>query len=495
MLTRLVAQARAGRGGALVVAGEAGTGVTALLENALPTATDVRVLRVVGAASERRLPFAALHRLCAPLRAEVDRLPEPLRSTLLTVLTCRGADVALDEQMVGVALVELLAHASGRTPLVCAADDWRWWDAPSRRVLAFAARRVDSLRCAVVLAVRDGREHLELDGLPRLRLAPLGERDAAALLDARWRGPLDPRVRDRVVVEARGNPRALVTLPQAATPAALAGGWGAVEGVRVDADAVDEWARRSAVLPRPARAFLLIAATDSTGDPALLWTAAASTGAEPPAPAGLVEVGARVRFPHSLDRCAVYRSASPRARRAAHRALAEAAGANDVERRAWHRAAAASTPDEGVAADLASAAHLVWDRGGAAARAAFLERAAHLTPDRATRAARAVEAAAAHCDAGSFDAAAVLLGTVGPHGGKRWEEVRDRATRARSATDRLTGLTGRERDVAVLVAAGATSREVGERLVLSTRTVDAHLRSIFRKLGIRSRRELRDLHP
>ncbi|WP_229373640.1 helix-turn-helix domain-containing protein [Umezawaea beigongshangensis] len=422
-------------------------------------------------------------------------MPEPLRSALRTVLTCRNAEVAVDEQRIGVALVQLLAHAAGRTPLVCAADGWRWWDAPSRRALAFAARRAGDLRCAVVIAVRDVRAHLELGALPCLRLAALGERDAAALLEARWRGPLDPLVRDRVVAEARGNPRALVTLPRAATATVLAGGWGAVQGVRVDAQAVCSWQRRTAALPRTARAFLLVAATDPTGDPALLWTATTGRGAEAAAAAGVVEMGARVCFPHPLDRCALYRSATPAARRAAHRALAGAAGASDAARRAWHRGSAAVTPEEEVAADLLSAADAVRDRGGAVARAAFLERAVHLTPDRTARSARAVQAAVAHCDAGSFDAAAALLGTVGPVGGKHWEEVRERTIRARSATDRLSGLTRRERDVVALVAAGATSREVGERLVLSTRTVDAHLRSVFRKLGIGSRRHLRDLLP
>lgn len=54
-------------------------------------------------------------------------------------------------------------------------------------------------------------------------------------------------------------------------------------------------------------------------------------------------------------------------------------------------------------------------------------------------------------------------------------------------------LTAQEVVIARLVATGATSREVGEQLFLSPRTVEAHLRNIYRKLGIRSRKELRDL--
>jgi len=52
-------------------------------------------------------------------------------------------------------------------------------------------------------------------------------------------------------------------------------------------------------------------------------------------------------------------------------------------------------------------------------------------------------------------------------------------------------LTDRERDVAVLVAKGMTSREVAAELYVSTKAVDYHLGHIYGKLGITSRRELR----
>ena len=52
------------------------------------------------------------------------------------------------------------------------------------------------------------------------------------------------------------------------------------------------------------------------------------------------------------------------------------------------------------------------------------------------------------------------------------------------------GLTAREREIAGLVAAGRTNREVAAQLVLSERTIEAHLRSVYAKLGVRSRVEL-----
>jgi len=53
-------------------------------------------------------------------------------------------------------------------------------------------------------------------------------------------------------------------------------------------------------------------------------------------------------------------------------------------------------------------------------------------------------------------------------------------------------LTGQEQQVAHLVQAGLTNREIGVRLYLSPRTVEWHLRNVFGKIGISSRHQLRD---
>jgi DNA-binding NarL/FixJ family response regulator len=51
------------------------------------------------------------------------------------------------------------------------------------------------------------------------------------------------------------------------------------------------------------------------------------------------------------------------------------------------------------------------------------------------------------------------------------------------------GLTPRERDVLALVAAGATNREIGERLHMAEKTASVHVSRILAKLNVRSRTE------
>ena len=60
----------------------------------------------------------------------------------------------------------------------------------------------------LVLAIREPSDQSEFDGLPTLRVGGLGDEDARDLLAWAVPGGLDERVRDRIIAEARGNPRA-----------------------------------------------------------------------------------------------------------------------------------------------------------------------------------------------------------------------------------------------------------------------------------------------
>jgi predicted ATPase len=141
VLDGLLEGARAGRSGTLVVHGATGVGKTALLEYAIESACDPRVLRAIGVESERELAFAVLHQLCAPLAAFLDRLPGPQRAALaITFGLSEGA--VPDRFLVGLAALGLFSEAAEERPLLCVVADAQWLDRASAEVLAFVARRL-----------------------------------------------------------------------------------------------------------------------------------------------------------------------------------------------------------------------------------------------------------------------------------------------------------------------------------------------------------------
>jgi DNA-binding CsgD family transcriptional regulator len=420
VLDRLLRAVRAGASGVLVVRGEPGVGKTVLLDYLAGHAPGCRVVRAAGVQSEMELAFAGLHQLCAPMLDHLDGLPVPHGEALRTAFGIR-AGAAPSRFFIGLAVLGLLSEVAGERPLVCLVDDQQWLDRASAQVLGFVARRLAAEPVGLVFAVRDPGE--DLAGLPALTVRGLRDGDARALLDSVLTGPLDARVRDRFIAETRGNPLALLELARGLTPEQLAGGFGLPGGrpgeMALSGRIEESFRRQLGALPRQARRLLLLAAADPSGDPLLVWRAAATLGipaqaATPAVEARLVEFGARVRFRHPLARSAAYRSASLPDRQQAHGALAEATDAAlDPDRRAWHRAQAAAGPDEQVAAELERSAGRAQRRGGEAAAAAFGERAALLTPDPVRRAQRMLAAAQAKRDAGALDAALGLLVAAG----------------------------------------------------------------------------------
>jgi DNA-binding CsgD family transcriptional regulator len=416
-LDRLLEGVRAGRSAVLVLRGEPGVGNTALLEYVRRRATGCAIARVGGVESEMELAFAGLHQLCAPMLERLEGLPGPQREALQVALGLSTGG-APDRFLVGLAVLTLLSEATTERPLVCLVDDAQWLDRASLQALAFAARRLLAEPVAVVFAVQEPSEDVELRGLPELVVEGLGDADARLLLASAVHGPLDERVRERIVAEARGNPLALLELPGQLSSAELAGGFALPCGAPVAGRVEQSFVRRLESVPPAARRLLLVAAADPSGDGALLWQAAGRLGITADAGAaaeetGLIEFGSRVRFRHPLVRSAAYWAAPPHERRAVHRALAEATDpGGDPERRTWHRALAALGPDEAVADELERSAGRAQARGGVAAAAAFLERATRLTPDPARRGTRALAAAQAKLDAGAPDMASELLATA-----------------------------------------------------------------------------------
>jgi DNA-binding CsgD family transcriptional regulator len=413
-LDRLLEAARGGHGEVLVVHGEPGVGKTALLAYAGDGGGEFRVIQTLGVEAEMELPYAALQQLCSPILELAASLPRP-QGDALAVAFGLSAGAPPSPFLVGLAALGLLSEASQERPLLCVVDDAQWLDRASARALAFVARRLLAEKIALVFAARELGDTLA--GLPELRVEPLGRRDARMLLESVLPAPVDEHVLDRIVLETRGNPLALLELPRGLTPIQLAGGFG-LPAVPLSTSIEESFTRRLATLPGDARRLLLIAAADPTGDAAVVWRAAreleiSESIAETVEAEDLLELGVRVVFRHPLVRSAVYRAAGTSERSAVHRALAQATDPEiDPDRRAWHRAQAASMPDEGVAEELERSAGRAQARGGLAAVAAFLERAAALTPQPARRAQRLLAAACASRDAGAPEAALGLLAGV-----------------------------------------------------------------------------------
>jgi DNA-binding CsgD family transcriptional regulator/tetratricopeptide (TPR) repeat protein len=383
-----------GGGSAVVIAGEAGVGKTALFIHVADVASErgLRVLKVGGEESEAVLAFAILADLLRPLRESFAQLPQIQRQALESCLALSSGPAAGPLAVCAGAL-GVLASAADDRPLVVLVDDFQWVDAESRQVLLFAARRLAPEHIVMLFAVRDepGAQPCER-GLPVLRIGGLSVAECAELAQGLGADVSGPALRSLVELTG-GNPLAVLE-----NLAGAAEGMGGFEPGRLMLGAAleDAWGRVFEELPEDTRQALFAVATDSIGGgrhvEAALGTLRLSLGSLAPAERrGLVRtVDGQIQLRHPLMRPVVVGRTPLWARTAVCQALAAAAGGH---LRAWYLAAAATGPDDAAAEALAAAAVDARQRHGYGASARTWRRAAELTANHGMRATRLLPAA------------------------------------------------------------------------------------------------------
>jgi DNA-binding CsgD family transcriptional regulator len=405
-IDQALAVTRAGRCAVLGFVGPPGIGKTSLLEYAAERAGAMMVLQARGIESEATIPFAALLELLRPTLALLDQISTPQAAALERAFALRPGP-AQDRFAVGAATLSLVAACAETTPVLLLLDDVQWFDVPSSEALRFMLRRLAADPVAAVVAVREGHQSV-LDGTELVPLAVDGLTPAEARL---LRGDLPEASTARLVDATGGNPLALLELKAPDESVLAPAGAPILVPDRIAA----AYRQRAALLSEGARRCLLLAAASDSGDMQLLGQAAETVGldiadlAEAEA-GGLVYLAAgRVEFQHPLVRSAIYTGAGLGARREAHRSLAAVLPDHDLERRAWHLAAAAVGNDEPAAIALERAADRALERGGHASATAAFERAARLTATPGRRARLLARSAHAAWEAGSIEQARRLL--------------------------------------------------------------------------------------
>ncbi|MCT2594338.1 LuxR C-terminal-related transcriptional regulator [Streptomyces sp. N2-109] len=480
----LAARLADGEGGALLLSARPGLGRSALLAHAAAFASRSGglVLHTRGTPAESRLRYAGLHALLcgAPPRARAAPPPEVL-----------GAGVGAATPF----LAQLRQLAAGKPLLVCV-DDAHHWDRESRAALGFAARRTGPAYPVGVILTTEQAYAGEPDfaAVPSVRIPPLAEDAAAALLDDLVPAGAAPAVREKLLRAADGSPRLLVDLVALLAPGQLTGGDPLPDPLPTDRALLRGYAARLRALPYGTGLLLALAAAaaELAGGPGgsedvdadLVLRAARAAGLGPgvlgPAEAaGLVRTTeGRIRFDPPLLARAVYAGEPLARRRAAHALLASALhGARDRLARLRHEAAAATCPAPALADALADAAAAA--AGAAADGTAYshrdvsgaLARAAELSEDDDTRVARFTAAADHARLAGASGTARHLLDRA--RGLPAQAAVRGRVELVRGILELRDGPVADAREVLLLAAGLLAPHEPGFALEAMLGAADA----------------------
>jgi len=385
-LAELLARARHGTAGVVVVRGEPGVGKSALLEALVAQAGDALVLRTQGLEVETPLAFAALHRLLLPVMRLRDGLPAP-QARALRIAFGEEDGPAIDPFLVAIATLSLLTASAEESLVLCVVEDAHWLDPATADALLFCTRRLGADRVLLLFSARDSSTtSFRPDGIEELVLSGLPPDEARALLSQRMGTAPAPEVTERLIAETGGNPLALLELPTELSADQLDGSAPLPTQLHLSTRVERAFLDRSRLLPTPVQSLLLLAAIDDTGQLTVVRDAASTLGLDEAALEAAVASGllvsddVSVAVRHPLVRSAVYQAATGEQRRRVHRALAGAlAGHGDTDRAAWHRAAAAEGPDADVAAALEVVGSRAERRGAYASALGAYERAAALS--------------------------------------------------------------------------------------------------------------------
>jgi hypothetical protein len=455
---RLLDGAMRGESGSLVVRGEAGMGKTALLGYAADRAAGMRVLRVTGVEAEYDLTFAGLHGLVWPIVDDLRQLPGPQRGALAAALGL-AAGVGFDRFLVSAGVLSLLAASAEGGPILCLVDDAQWLDVPSADALVFTARRLVAEGVVILFGARDGElRRFDAPGVEELVVGGL-DRESAEILLGRGSRQIATSVRERLLIEAAGNPLALLELPSRLSDAQLAGRETLPEALPLNACLRSVFMQRIERLPQSTQSALLVAGAEDAGELPVILRAIAelelpTDALDPAERTGLVEIaGAVLSFRHPLVRSALYESAPLSQRQLVHAALSDALQPQHADRAVWHRAMSTLAPDETIAAALEASARQSQQRGGHASAATAFERAAELSDGGPSRGGRLALAAEAAYSAGQADRARRLVNRSLP--------LAERAERARllGLSGVIEGFTGRLTDAVTTLQKAVTLSE------------------------------------
>ncbi len=421
-LRQLVGSLPEGPRGTLI-RGDVGIGKTVLWRAAVEAAkaAGARVLTTRCAEAEIPLAFGGLADLVEDTLAEVaDDLAQPQRDALAVALGLEAPrETSPDPIALPRAAAACLRALARRAPVVLCVDDIQWLDASSRRVLAFAVKRLGDAPVAVLVTQRgEGRDPLDLsqalgEGVfDEIRLGPLSVGALSHLVRSRLGVRIPRPTLARLHEASGGNPMFALEFARAVCggDARLAGG----DVLPLPASLEELVLERVAGLPTEIRP--LLAAVAAVERPTLALLAKTIDGADSlldeaiAADAVMLGDDGLVRFTHPLLASAVYAGLRPAQRCALHARVAEVL--EDLEERARHLALASPRePSADVASLLDEAAARAQARGAPDAAAELAQQAVRLTPtaEASERQERALTVANYLTDAGQTVEAAACV--------------------------------------------------------------------------------------